>query len=138
MKDILSRKVILFGILSGLAVFFACFILYAYRTNARQKALSSLENPKEVALACQTAIRILGTNRPVIFRGTDPALPAPLRDLKPLYVAVDDTQLRAEFHGGLFRYGLEFFRENSIRPDAPYLLTYYAYGHSRKRLYELE
>ena len=131
-------KVILACIALVLAFYTISFAIYIVGSITKQKALSTLKNPADVALACRAAIQALGTNEYATFQGNDPTLPAPLRKLKPHYVMVETTLLRAEFHGGFDHYGLEFRPKDPEQPDGIWVLNYYTESPERKQLYELK
>ena len=130
--------VILACIALVLAFYTVSFAIYIVGSITKQKALSTLKNPADVALACRAAIQALGTNEYAYFQGNDPTLPAPLQKLKPGFVLVQTTSLRAEFHGGFDHYGLEFRPKYPEQPDGTWVLNYYTESPQRKQLYELK
>ena len=121
-----------------LAFYTVSFTTYIVGSIKTQKALSTLKNPADVALACRAAIQSLGTNEYAFFQGNDPTLPAQLLKLKPRFVLVQTTSLRAEFHGGFDHYGLEFRPKSPEQPDGAWVLNYYTESPQRKQLYELQ
>ncbi|MDD2241348.1 MAG: hypothetical protein PHI93_11930 [Kiritimatiellae bacterium] len=131
-------KVILIGIALIFAFYVISFAVYIYSSISKHNSLSSLKNPAEVALACRATIQALGTNEQVVIQGNDPILPATLQNLKPRYIVVEATNLRAEFHGGFNHYGLEFTPKDPSHTDGAWVLNYYTESPQRKQLYELQ